>query len=225
MKNTKKIIWGLLLIALAALLALNSLGVIEFELFFDGWWTLFIIVPSLAALIENKNKTDSIISLLIGIIFLLCARDILSWDMVWKLALPIVLASIGIKIIISAFRKKESHRIVKEIKVDGKNLQKGIAVFSGTELNFDNTVFDGADLVACFGGVECDLRHAIIDKDCIIHACCVFGGIDIKVPDNVKVVNNASSIFGGIDVIKSNNSATHTIYIDGICVFGGIDIQ
>ena len=225
MKNTKKIIWGLLLIALAVLLALNSLGVIEFELFFDGWWTLFIIVPSLAALIENKNKTDSIISLLIGIIFLLCERDILSWDMVWKLALPIVLASIGIKIIISAFRKKKSHRIVKEIKVDGKNLQKGIAVFSGTELNFDNTVFDGADLVACFGGVECDLRHAIIDKDCIIHACCVFGGIDIKVPDNVKVVNNASSIFGGIDVIKSNNSATHTIYIDGICVFGGIDIQ
>jgi predicted membrane protein len=225
MKNTKKIIWGLLLIALAALLALNSLGVLEFELFFDGWWTLFIIVPSLVALIENKNKTDSIISLLIGIIFLLCARDILSWDMVWKLALPVILASIGIKIIISAFRKKKSHRIVKEIKVDGKNLQKGIAVFSGTELNFDNTVFDGADLVACFGGVECDLRHAIIDKDCIIHACCVFGGIDIKVPDNVKVVNNASSIFGGIDVIKSNNSATHTIYIDGICVFGGIDIQ
>lgn len=225
MKNTKKVIWGLLLIALAALLALNSLGVIEFELFFDGWWTLFIIVPSLAALIENKNKTDSIISLLIGIIFLLCARDILSWDMVWKLALPVILASIGIKIIISAFRKKKSHRIVKEIKVDGKNLQKGIAVFSGTELNFDNTVFDGADLVACFGGVECDLRHAIIDKDCIIHTCCVFGGIDIKVPDNVKVVNNASSIFGGIDVIKSNNSANHTIYIDGICVFGGIDVQ
>jgi predicted membrane protein len=145
--------------------------------------------------------------------------------MVWKLALPVILAIIGIKIIISAFRKKKSHRIVKEIKVDGKNLQKGIAVFSGTELNFDNTVFDGADLVACFGGVECDLRHAIIDKDCIIHACCVFGGIDIKVPDNVKVVNNASSIFGGIDVIKSNDSATHTIYIDGICVFGGIDIQ
>lgn len=225
MKNTKKIIWGLLLIALAALLALNSLGILEFELFFDGWWTLFIIVPSLAALIENKNKTDSIISLLIGIIFLLCARDILSWDMVWKLALPVILASIGIKIIISAFRKKKSHRIVKEIKVDGKNVQKGIAVFSGTELNFDNAVFDGADLVACFGGVECDLRHAIIDNDCIIHACCVFGGIDIKVPDNVKVVNNASSIFGGIDVIKSNNSATHTIYIDGICVFGGIDIQ
>ena len=225
MKNTKKIIWGLLLIALAALLALNSLGVIEFELFFVGWWTLFIIVPSLAALIENKNKTDSIISLLVGIIFLLCERGILSWDMVWKLALPVILASIGIKIIISAFRKKKSHRIVKEIKVDGKNLQKGIAVLSGTELNFDNVVFDGANLVAFFGGVECDLRNAIIDRDCVIHICCVFGGIDIKVPDNVKVVNNASSIFGGIDIGKSNNYAAHTIYIDGICVFGGIEVR
>lgn len=225
MKNTKKIIWGLLLIIVAVLLALNSFGILEFELFFDGWWTLFIIVPSLASLIENKNKTDSIISLLVGIIFLLCERGILSWDMVWKLALPVVLASIGIKFIISAFRKKKSHRIVKEIKADGRDLQKGIAVFSGTELNFDNVVFEGAKLVACFGGVECDLRNAIIDKDCVIHTCCVFGGIDIKVPDNVKVVNNASSIFGGIDVSKSDNSATHTIYIDGICVFGGIDIQ
>ena len=225
MRNTKNIIWGLLLITVAVLLALNSLGIVEFELFFAGWWTLFIIVPSLAGLIENKNKTDSIICLLTGVIFLLCERDILSWDMVWKMALPVFLASCGIKILISAFRRKKSHKIVKEIKADGRYLQKGIAVFCGTELNFDNAVFDGAKLIACFGGVECDLRNAIIDRDCVIHACCVFGGIDIKVPDNVKVVNNASSIFGGIDIGKSNNSAAHTIYIDGICVFGGIDVR
>ena len=225
MRNTKKIIWGLLLITVAVLLTLNSLGIVEFELFFDGWWTLFIIVPSIAGLIENKNKTDSIIWLLTGVIFLLCERNILSWDMVWKMALPIFLATMGIKILISAFKRKKSQRILKKINFEGRNLQKGIAIFSGAELNFDNVVFDGAKLIACFGGVDCDLRNAIIDRDCVIHACCVFGGIDIKVPDNVKVVNNASSIFGGIDISKSNNSAAHTIYIDGICVFGGIDVR
>ena len=103
-------------------------------------------------------------------------------------------------------------------------MQSGFAVFSGTELNFDDVVFDGAELTAVFGGVECDLTKAIIDRDCVIKVTCAFGGIDIRVPDNVKVVNNVACIFGGVDVDKSNNNAAYTLYIEGVCTFGGVDI-
>lgn len=225
MKNAKKIIWGLLLIIAAILLVLNSFNVIDFELFFPGWWTLFIIVPSLADLIENKNKTDSLVSLGIGIVFLLCAQGILAWDMIWKLTLPIIIATIGIKMIFSALRKSNKSKVKMNININPKNSQKGVAVFSGTKLDFDNVLFDGVDLISVFGGVECDLRNAIIDKDCVINVACVFGGIDIKVPDNVQVINNVSCIFGGAEVLKSNPNVAHTIYIEGLCAFGGIDAQ
>lgn len=225
MKHLSKVIWGLVLIAAATIIALNSFGFIDFDLFFDGWWTLFIIIPSFVSLVQDRDKSDGLIGLGIGVLLLLSAQEIISWDMIWKLLLPLAIAVVGIKMIISAFRKDRADRIVKQIKTEGRATQSGVAIFTGTELNFDNVVFDGADLTSIFGGVDCDLRGAIIDRDCVIKTTCVFGGIDIKVPDNVKVVNNTVCVFGGVDVKKNNLNAAHTIYIDGVCMFGGIDIK
>ncbi|MBR2381490.1 MAG: hypothetical protein IKA84_03230 [Clostridia bacterium] len=226
MKNLKRTIWGIVLVIAAVILALNSFGLINFDLFFDGWWTLFIIIPSFVGLIQDRNKSGSVFGLCIGILLLLSAQEIISWDMIWKIAFPLVIAIVGLKMIFSSFKKDKTDRIIKEIKKEGKNLQQGTAVFCGTEMDFDNVVFEGADLTAVFGGIDCDLRNAIIDRDCVIKVCCAFGGIDILVPDNVKIVTNTTSVFGGVEVIKNNNSsATHTIYIEGLCTFGGVDIK
>lgn len=224
MKNLRRIIWGIIFIAAAVVIALNSFGVISFDIFFDGWWTLFIIVPSVAGLIENKDKTSSLSGLGIGVLLLLCAQDILDWDIIWKIALPVIIGIIGIKMIVSSFRKEKTSRIVNDIKTEGRDMQSGFAVFCGTDLNFDNVVFDGAELTAVFGGVDCDLTKAIIDRDCVIKVSCAFGGIDIKVPDNVKVVSNVVCVFGGVEVNKSNTNAVHTLYIEGACTFGGVEI-
>lgn len=224
MKNIRRIIWGSILVIAAVLMVLDSLNVLSFNLFFDGWWTLFIIVPSVAALLEGKIL-DGLQGIAIGAIFLLCAREILSWDMVWKLALPIIIAIIGIRMIFSSTRRNKVEKEIRKIKIDNKDFQNGTAVFCGTEMNFDDVVFNGANLAAVFGGVDCDLSRAIIDRDCVIRATCVFGGIDIKVPSNVKVVTNTACVFGGIDVNRDNKDGAYTIYVEGACVFGGIDVQ
>ena len=72
--------------------------------------------------------------------------------------------------------------------------------------------------------MDCDLSNAIIDRDVVINAVCVFGGIDIKVPDNVEIVSEVAGVFGGIDVNKRNSSAPYKLYIEGVSIFGGIDI-
>ncbi len=225
MKNLRRAIWGLIFVAAAVVIALNSFNIIDFNIFFEGWWTLFIIVPSFIGLITDKDKGGSIFGLCLGIFLLLCARDILDFNIIWKLILPAIIAYIGFKLIFSSFRKNKAEKIINKIKVEGRDLQNGVAVFCGTELDFENTVFDGADLVAVFGGVDCDIRHAIIDRDCVIKVCAVFGGIDIKVPDDVKVVSNTACIFGGVDLPGNNANYRHTIYIQGVCVFGGIDVK
>lgn len=225
MKNLRRTIWGIIFLAAAIVIGLNSFDIIDFDVFFDGWWTLFIIVPSLVGVIQDSKKGSSFVWLCVGILLLLSAQDIISWDMIWKIAIPVFIASIGIKMIVSSFRKDKTDRIINEIKHNSKDSQHGTAVFCGTEMNFDGVVFDGADLVTVFGGIDCNLRNAIINKDCVIKVSCVFGGVDLIVPDNVKVVSNISCVFGGVDVLKSNNNAEHTIYIDGACVFGGVDIK
>ena len=60
MKKTTSIIWGIALVAIGVVLGLNAFGVTDIELFFDGWWTLFIIVPSAVGLFREKDKTGAV---------------------------------------------------------------------------------------------------------------------------------------------------------------------
>ena len=96
-------------------------------------------------------------------------------------------------------------------------------------MRYDNQVFNGAMLSAVFGGIELDLRNAIIRQNVTIDVSAVFGGIDIYVPSYVRVVENCSQVFGGVDNRATapigTNEQTITIYLNGTCVFGGIDIK
>ena len=96
MKNFGNLIWGILFILVGLIVGLNAFGVTRINIFFDGWWTLFIIIPCFIGLIKNKDKTGSIIGLLIGIVLLLCSLDILNFEIAWKLALPVLLVLIGL---------------------------------------------------------------------------------------------------------------------------------
>ena len=44
--KAKKLIWGFLFIAAGVLLILHRLNILNVDIFFNGWWTLFIIIPS-----------------------------------------------------------------------------------------------------------------------------------------------------------------------------------
>ena len=225
MKNLKSVLWGIVLVAAAIIIALNSFNIINFDLFFDGWWTLFIIIPCISGLFQKRDIAWSLLGLLLGVCLLLSAQNIIDFDVFWKLVIPVIIAYIGFKMIFSSFRKKDNKKRYCKIEADGKEINRGVAIFCGTELDYSNTVFNGANLVACFGGIDCDLSHAIIDSDCVIKVAVAFGGIDIMVPDNVNVINNIPTLFGGTDITGSNPNAEHTIYIDGFCAFGGVDIE
>ena len=70
MKKTESVLWGIVLIIIGIIVGGNTFGITDINIFFDGWWTLFIIVPSFIGLFNDNDKTGSIIGLLIGIGFL-----------------------------------------------------------------------------------------------------------------------------------------------------------
>lgn len=225
MKRINSIVWGLALIALSAVLILNAFEITSIEIFFDGWWTLFIIVPSLVGLFNGHDKTANIIGLLIGTFLLLSCQNIIDFDIMWKLAVPVIIAVIGIKMIFGGIGRNK--RFIKSIEANGDDIKTGFAAFSGQDIRFDNEIFKGAELTAVFGGIKCDLRNAVFEGDTVINACCIFGGVDILLPDNVNIKVNSNSIFGGIDNKKHQNSKDnqYTIYLNGTCIFGGVDVK
>lgn len=203
-------------------------GLTNINIFFDGWWTLFIIVPCFIGLFKEREKTGNIIGLLIGIALLLACQDILNFEIIWKLAFPAILVIIGLSLI---FKDTINSEVNKEIKKLNENKTKDggyCATFSGQNLNFDGEKFSGTDLTAVFGGIKCDLRNANIEDDVVINVSSIFGGTEIYIPEDVKVKVKSTSIFGGVDEKKKNkieSAEAHTIYINATCLFGGAEIK
>lgn len=218
------IIWGLVLIIIGLLIGLNRLDIISFNLFFNGWWCLFIIIPCFIGLFTDKDKIGSLIGLTIGILLLLGSNDIIDYNMIWNLLLPIILVMIGLSIVL---KNTISTDINKEIKkINTSNNKEYSSVFSGQKINASKD-FNGANINAIFGGVELDLTNVNLKEDIVINTCSVFGGIDIKVSEEVNVKIKSTSIFGGCDDKRKNVTLDnkHTIYINSFCLFGGVDIK
>ena len=227
MKKFRNILWGIVLIIVGLIIGGNSLGITNINLFFDGWWTLFIIIPCFIGIFKEHEKTGNVIGLIIGIALLLACQDVIDFNLIGKLWFPVILVCIGISII---FKDAIGGKINNEIKKLNENKTQEneyCATFSGQDLKFDGEKFTGADLTAVFGGVKCDLRKAIIESDTVINTSSIFGGIDIFVPENVKVKVKSSSIFGGVSNEKrhSENAESHTIYINATCLFGGVEVK
>ena len=225
MKNFRKIIWGVILIAAGVLYALDAFQLMEFNLFFDGWWTLFIIVPCAVDLITERDKTGSLIGLAIGVGLLLWRQDVLHFDLIWKLFGTFVLVVLGLKMIFGGLFDRKTNEIFSEMKKNGNGARSTFALFSGSNLKYDGEVFEGVELCATFGGIKCDLRNAVIEKDCAIRATAVFGGVDILVPPNVNVIVNSTGIFGGTSNKASTKGGAVTLYVSSTSLFGGVDIK
>lgn len=225
MKKITGVIWGLVLIIVGVVFALNAIGVTSINIFFDGWWTLFILVPCTIGLFTEREKTGNIIGIIIGLCLLLCCQNILSFSMLWKLLLPIIIVIIGVKMLYTALFNNKANELFTEMRKNGEQTKSVCAAFSGCNCNYDGEVFDGVELTATFGGIKCDLRNAVIEKDCAIQVTAVFGGIDILVPSNVNVKVSSNSIFGGVSNKTSFVKDAPTIYIGGTCMFGGVDIK
>lgn len=223
MKKTN-ILWGLVFIILGVIFGLNALEITNINIFFSGWWTLFIIVPSFIDLFKKNDKTWPIICLIIGVTLLLAAQDIISYELIAKLLLPTILVIIGLSLIFKDVFQSSIKEAISNINTE--NTPSHFVAFSGENLNYNNEEFTGCEMNAIFGGLKCDLRKAKIKKDVVINATSIFGGIDLLVPDDVNVKVTSAPIFGGVsDKTQPKENATKTIYIKATCLFGGLEIR
>ncbi len=228
MKKLGNVLWGLVIIAIGVIIGLNSIGLTNINIFFSGWWTLFIIVPSFIGLIKEDSKTWSFIWLVVGIVLLLCAQDILSFRIIRKLIIPFILVMVGISLI---FKDTINKNVSEKIKTLNSNNKEGLedycATFGSQKIDLSGQEFKGANIDAVFGGVDIDIQKSTISKDQVINANAIFGGIEIKVPQNVNIKVKSTPIFGGVtNKVKAQyNESLPTIYINSVALFGGVEIK
>ena len=202
MKKIENTVIGLILIIIGVIIGLNAFHITNIDLFFDGWWTLFIIVPCFFGLFKDQDKTGNIIGLIVGIYLLLYCQGLINFQFAWKLVVPVIFVLIGLKMIFKdTFNKKKP--------------RQNIQLYTGG--NYDVT----------FNGLILDLSKAYLNEKTNITISTLFGGVDLYLPDDVNIQIQSSNFLGGVDLHKRENKIENTkvIYLNARCIFGGINIK
>lgn len=228
-RNLASIIIGVLFLVAGVAIGGNMLGFFEFSFNPAGWWTIFIIIPALYSMAQCGLNTGNGIILITGIILLLNAQEIIPVTISWQLILPVVLLFIGFQLL---FSRGSGHKQQNDTASGHKHgpFKKGennaTAFFSGQDIHFGADEFTGASYSATFGGITADLSSAILTRDVEITVSVLFGGIDIILPENIKVSTQVIPILGGFECKyrSSKDPEAHTVHINGNATFGGVTI-
>jgi len=249
------VLWGAFFILIGVLVMGNILDWWQIQFFFRGWWTLFIIIPFAISVIRDGFNAGNVIGLGIGFILLLGQQNLFDFGSMMKLIIPLVLIAIGVAIIFrnnnnhhncnSNCNNQDKNDYIETNYSCGSNnssnsensnagnssegnyIPEIVAIFSGQKKCYNNAIFKGANINALFGGIELDLRTAIIPQNCVINCCTIFGGAEIFFPPNVNVIVHSTPIFGGVTnkTVASAYANAPTVEVRATCVFGGVDLK
>ena len=105
MNKARQILWGLIFVTIGVLSLLNLFEVIQFNIFFKGWWCILIMLYAIIELITSREKLLNIYFLVIGFLLFVAVNDYLSFAMIFKILLPISIIALGIYLVIHGLKK------------------------------------------------------------------------------------------------------------------------
>ena len=107
-----------------------------------------------------------------------------------------------------------------------------VAIFGACERRFTGQHFQTGKATSIFGGLELDFRDADIDDEAVLEVSCVFGGVELRVPETWYVNSRSLPVFGGFEdktrqtrVEQAPGAKRKTLIITGTVVFGGVEIK
>jgi predicted membrane protein len=224
----RKALIGSLLILFGIGMLMEQLGFFDFGNLISTWWPMILIGVGLTKLTSRPvSKTSGIIVLLLGLFFQARALNLITLS-IEELFWPIIIIGIGVSILIP------SKSFNSGFKFDSKEINDSVvdkfSLFSTIKERNVSQNFRGGSLISIFGGIDLDLRDAIITKDgAKIDVTTIFGGMNIIVPSEWRIVLKGIPIFGGCsNKTHPNNSLNENspvLVINYLAVFGGLDIK
>jgi hypothetical protein len=103
-----------------------------------------------------------------------------------------------------------------------------VAVLSGFSRKGEWTVSPVHTAVAVMGGGELDLTSAnFVAAETVIYAYAFWGGIEIRVPDDITVHVEGFGFMGGFDHKGGGNAGpgAPVVRVRGLAIMGGIDVK
>jgi predicted membrane protein len=221
---SNRLVLGLIVIALGTLWTLDNLDIIESGPILRWWPTLLIAfgISKLFGLATSRNPAAGTVFILVGTWLLAGGLGVgwLDFSMLW----PLILVVIGINLVLRSQRVRTAGGAVDEVN----DRLSTFAFWSGMERKVSSQAFQGGDVTAVMGGVKIDLRQARpVPGGAVIDLFVWWGGLDLRVPEDWKVVLEGNVLMGGVDDRAKSPppESTNVLILRGMVLMGGIEIK
>lgn len=223
LRLTPHLMFGLVIILIGVVLTLDNLNIVEPRQYLR-YWPAGLIAIGAAKLWQVRHGDDGALG---GVLFLVAG----AWLLLDNLDLidaslfdfwPVLLIVAGCVIVWQGIRGRQ-HRI----RGTADDRITAMAVLSGVNRGSNSVSFRGGELTAFMGGCEIDLRRAAINGEAVIDVFAMWGGIEIRVPENWSVIGRVTPILGGFDdkTHPPQGATTHKLIIRGVVVMGGVEVK
>jgi hypothetical protein len=233
---TPRLIFGLILIVVGALLTLDRADLLEWDTvapFFLPSLLAFIGLVKLLPPATPGGKLGGSLLLIAAGWLLLYQLGYLRWLSFWKLW-PLLLVAVGGWITWRAVTGRSGFSFARLEPRSSTATEPGslgtvnaMAVLGSAKRSCNSADFRGGDLFAFMGGCEIDLREArIAHSPAVIDAFAWWGGIDIRVPEDWSVQLQGIPLLGGYDdSTRPPKAAGQVLIVKGVAIMGGVEIK
>jgi predicted membrane protein len=227
------IVIGALIVAIGLVILLDNLGIVRV---YDIWrfWPVILIGFGVSRVLESRAPGGQVwggLMVLVGVAFLLENLHILIFDFdVSQLIWPLAVIGFGVFMLLRAIDRKKYLEGTPSTTIPDSGAGSW-AVFSSVKRKVDSQDFKGCEAMAVFGEVKIDLRKAGMTGDqAVIDVNALFGGVDIRVPENWRVEMKGAGIFGAFEDKTvpprvDPGVKTPQLIITGTAVFGAAKVD
>lgn len=220
---TPQLVMGLLIIALGVLFTLDKLGIADADMYLR-YWPVGLIAIGLTKLWQVRDGMGGafggLVFTLAGLWLLLEQTAVIRisfWEM-W----PLLLVLFGAYLVWQGLSGRR-----RLTGVDTTSTISATAILGGVLRRNNSRNFRGGDLTAVMGGCEIDLRQASINGDAVMEIFAMWGGIEIRVPEDWTVISRVTPLLGGVDdkTRPPQGTTAHRLTLRGFAIMGGVEVK
>jgi hypothetical protein len=229
--GARRALFGLGVVGVGALALLDNLKLFDTPLL-RTFWPLILVAWGLGRLAWSLHPGSRLFGLLLVLVGALMTAhnlghgsfDLRQW---WPVFIILVGASIVLRGLFPRPRMGRGRGRFESSTIEHADEVNVDATFAGIKLQNDSRSFKGGRIAITFGGLELDLREAVMDgAEASVDISATFSGIELRIPREWQVVVQMSATMGAVeDKSLPPAAANHRLVLRGESLFGGVEIK
>ena len=202
---------------------LHQLEIWDFGRVLGTWWPSVLIAVALLQLVTRLAPRAGSVMLLAGLVLQVWTLELLP-ENVFVYSWPLAMILVGIWLLVFRGRGRQP-------QVSSDDRLRHFVMLGAVESRSESKQFTGGAVTALLGEAKLDLTGArLAAEGADLELTCFMGGIEVRVPDNWRVIARGTPILGGWEnktrlKDRDGGADKSVLRVDGFSMLGGVEIR